>query len=550
MDHPLISLLLLPVPFVIAPIALMLAMHRRHNHPSAPRVALEYLFAAIALNMAIPLLLHELHIPISRFSQQIAAGLIAFAVLPIAAWNTWRFPLRISLCSSDRRLLAALIILIPLLLPWSCLTGIDTYKWQDFASAVVIGKQIPWLHNHLGLFGLVPRSYPTAFPLLLASCQLPANGAIQPGFAVASLLVGTTALLAAYQLGRRLFPSRNHAVLFATLYALSPVMLRYAHWATGRGLFLAIYPLLLAATTRPRRRRAMAAMLGYSFLLLLCHKSALVAVPLALGGALICRTRAPQAPSATSRTILAILALLLFAVLWRLSPGLIPLNSIPRLALTRYHLLLPLALIGFALRPPTAISPAWRAMLPALLVAPSLAFDPAMYGALVVLPHIAAFATAGIAWLEPRVRNPWPTQAIIVIAVLAAIVTVAHRAHSAASPQLRTLAHRIDQQATGPILLQGAHRRHAQAYVLAAPGCWTPPDITITGIQNPFAPGLSHRERVHRLRWLASTHGAVEWVAPDAQHIWITDGGMPAPPAHAVLLAKEGPLRAYTIAQP
>ncbi len=544
MDHPVIALLLLPLPLLLAPALLLLACHRQSCKSDLAQQALALLLTIMLLNIALPMALHLLGLPINRLVQHVALALLSLITLPIAALRMWRNPMAFVPTPVDRKLLLAALILVPLLLPWGPLAGIDTYKWQDLASAIAVGERAPWLTHPLGFLGLAPRSYPTAFPLLLTSLQLPAQGAITPGYPITSLLVGLTALFSAFHLGRRLFPSPHHAWLLAVVYALSPVVMRYTHWATGRGLFLALYPLMVATALTPTWRR-LPLLLGQGLLLLLCHKVAFVAVPLTLLGATLQLRPAPRATTRRDTCILGVLAIMFLAAVAALMPSMFQLTAIPRLALTRYHWLLPLALIGFLMRPATAASPRWNALLPTLLLAPILAFDPIMYGALIATLPIAAFATTGLIWLTEQLRRPYITRMALTLSLTGAIVTVAHRAHHGASRELRALAADIDQQASSPIVLHGAHRRHVQAYVLAAPGCWPPTTMTSTGFANPFRAGLTHAQRIHQLRWLVRADATVEWIPPDAQHVWISDAGTPSPPDGMQPLATHGTLTAY-----
>ncbi len=95
-------------------------------------------------------------------------------------------------------------------------------------------------------------------------------------------------------------PSPNLPLWTAFFYAFSPVFMRYNHWATGRGLFIAIFPLFLLAlinlskieVQKVEKRRALfvmgnlAGLISLGIFLTLSHKAGLIALLLILASLL------------------------------------------------------------------------------------------------------------------------------------------------------------------------------------------------------------------------------------------------------------------------
>jgi len=69
------------------------------------------------------------------------------------------------------------------------------------------------------------------------------------------------------------------ALWTAFFYGFSPVFVRYNHWATGRGLFLALFPLFILSIIRLPGLKAWGGLLLTGLLMTLSHKAGCVAVP-------------------------------------------------------------------------------------------------------------------------------------------------------------------------------------------------------------------------------------------------------------------------------
>ncbi|MGQ9662434.1 MAG: hypothetical protein ACUVWX_08885, partial [Kiritimatiellia bacterium] len=235
-----------------------------------------------AINLAVPIALHMLSLPISSFSLTCSHSGLALVLL--ASCRFAGVQIRPAHGSPDtaRWLLLLLAGFAILVLPFTYLAGVDTYKWQDLATIVRVDQRISWLVHPLSLFGFTPRSYPSAQPLLLATIQILGGLDVDWGFYITSLILGATGTLTAFVLGRSFFNSDGAALWSAVLYTFSPVFMRYNHWATGRGLFVSLFPLYLLAILRLPRPSAVAGLIGCSIMLALAHKTGLIAGPLVL----------------------------------------------------------------------------------------------------------------------------------------------------------------------------------------------------------------------------------------------------------------------------
>ena len=445
--------------------------------------ACAYAILVVVSAASISIGLHYLEIPIRRDSLLWAytAYLLLTAVASLLhnQGSLFRVPgNRIS----RLYLLGAAIILFP----YTRFTGIDTYKWQDLATAIRLDSCIPWLLHPLGLFGFLPRSYPTLQPAMLATIQIMGNLGVEGGFRVLSLLVLAVAFLSSLCWFSTILPTK-YAQLASLLYVLSPVFVRFTHWATGRGLFMALFPTLLyvlapaqslAGTERgyPHRKRWLryAGIVALSLLLLLTHKAAWIALPILLAAHLLCRA----IPKRLLLKAFLLAPVLLIAVL--ISPRIgfagVAGNTVGAIWLitSRFVWLFPLAIVGWlsgkSPLPPKA--PYTNAM---FLFCVPLALDPQMYGALIATPFIVAWAvSAACIWWDraslPRKGLVWGF--LIGISLAAALMVVVARSRMAATADVKEAATFLNQHDPyGPFLLHAPEleRTRMQAYVTGCP---------------------------------------------------------------------------------
>lgn len=429
---------------------------------------------SIALNVLVPAAMHAVGIPFTSSSLAMWHG----SVLALALVTVWGRRLRV--IPDDLSVLRwpALLCLggIVLVIPFTPLAGIDTYKWQDLATAVQVEGRMPWLVHPAGLFGFTPRAYPCAQPLLLASVQSIGGVRLEAGFFIVSCLSIITSIFASFRLGSAFLSSRG-ALWFAALYTFAPVAIRYHHWATGRGFFLAVLPLFVLGVLGRTWRHALLAA-GASILMLLSHKTAVVAIPvLALGlGFAPGLRRSFRIPLALAGVAVALLVA---------GNGLIPspggIVTATRLAVTRFGVLAPLFAVAVLMpdtwtdNPPRALRrlPAFRVLTLLVLLLP-IAFTSDMYGTLLLLPLAALAAAQGLAGIEShwphRSRLTGPATAALL--ALGAFVIVGYRNLDATPHRIRDAALFLDaHDPAGPFRIVAPDRVQGrmQAYVRGCP---------------------------------------------------------------------------------
>ncbi len=334
------------------------------------------------------------------------------------------------------------------MLPITHLTGIDTYKWQDLASATAVEQNVPWLIHPLALFGFTVRSYPSAHPLCLATIQILTGFGVDWGIYLVSVMVGTIGLTGAFWFGTAVAsptPDRQrYALWFAFLYVFSPVFMRYTYWATGRGLFLAVFPLFLLALLRTPTPMATAGLLLTGMLLPLTHKTGCVAVLLVAATA--CMTPACRCLTSRKRLLLAMLPFAVAAML--LSPSLLaswPFGTpvgLLRQAVSRFCWYLPVAIVGLVAAPNWWCAPPRRRLMVPMLLSLPLAFTEEMYGAMIALPFVVSATARGVQLATEtwRPTNRHIPRALAALTLLSALDIVIHRAAPATPRRVRAAA--------------------------------------------------------------------------------------------------------------
>ncbi len=370
-------------------------------------------------------------------------------------------------------LLVPAVLWAVVVFPFTHLAGIDTYKWQDVASGIILEGRILWMLHPVGLLGFMPRAYPAAQPLLLTTIALLSGLGVDGSWYLCSVFTGTLGLASAAFLGKRFLRDSGWAAAVAMFYVFSPVFMRYGHWATGRGLFLAVMPLALAAIFEPAARRAWSGWAVTGILLLLCHKTALVAVPLLavvrLAGVWMPRRRITAMIVAGG--MLAVITLLIGGA-GRLS--LAGVRSAVLLAGTRFGWMAVAVLPAAWVAAGRLASPATRRLLLLLALSLPWALLRDMYGALIALaPLTLTVVTAGRKLCErfPRHRKRLVSVAVA-LSLLASTAIIVQRSRAATSPAVRAAAAFLDAyDPHGPfrVLAPGRVATQIQAYVRGCP---------------------------------------------------------------------------------
>lgn len=533
----------------------LLARHLRRGAGTVTTVTIWFI-SLIALNTALPVLLSVLGRPVDAAHLAVAHG-ACFAALASLALNR-RLSLRPAPDPMMARAAGPLLVFALLVLPFTRMAGIDTYKWQDLASSVRLEQRIAWLVHPLSLFGYTPRSYPSAQPLLLATVQILGATGVDGGFYLVSLLCGAGCFFTALFLGRRVFAEDETAWAFAGLYLFSPIFLRYGFWATGRGFFLALYPLLLWGLLELRRPRGLAVLLTAAVLLPMTHKLggiALVAVPSIFAVAFVLL---PLRANRWLALALFVLSLLCAAVL---APG----QGAARLLMflwkpaSRLALLVPLSLAGFFLVPAAAARPAWHAVRLGWLVTMPLVFAGEMYGALLALPLAAAMGAIGLTTFCRRAATgaPLVRRAVAGAVLLTGIVVIAHLSREATPEPVYQAARFLENHDPhGPYRIEAAGRTRTQiqGYVSGCPRFTvTPPsDATPRLRALPRLTGSLRRDYQHGINYLRAfvelPETATAWYGDSPRVYYVTGPGSagPALPPNAVGLYSNAGVAVYT----
>ncbi|MCE9614017.1 MAG: hypothetical protein K8T26_07040 [Lentisphaerae bacterium] len=507
--------------------------------------------SAIVLNTAAPIALHTLGIPIHPLTLALPQLVLVSLLVPLVL--LLRRPLRPPSAASPACLWIALGFAV-IVCPCTHLAGIDTYKWQGLATNVRVEACIPWLVHPASLLGFTPRAYPPIQPLLLASLQIMGGLGVGAGFYALSLLSGLTGMALAHTFARRYFDDVRNADWFAFLYVFSPVFMRYNHWATGRGLLLAVLPALLFCLMEFPRRRGLLGLPFACLLAALTHKAGLVAVAILLPARLL----AFALPRTASRILPALLSVPFVLLAIPLSTrGLLPgragyLGGFALTAITRFGWMLPGAALGLIGPRGWLLPPRRRALFPAMLVTLPLAFPADMYGALLALPFITVAATAGLAFLRERLAawSPAIARAAITLSLIGALSIVGKRTLTATPPRVWRAATFLEQHdPRGPyrIIAPGRPRVQMHAYVSGCPRFVVTPG-TNTAIAVRTIPPLRGPPAVVARQWidfgrnfLELSDVAVDWygVNPRLYYV-IIDGQGERPRTSEVLYDRDG----------
>ena len=545
----MLPILALPLAFIVTP---WLAVRNLYPRASPElHFGLTGLFAIVG-NVAAPAALHFAGVPIEPFALATLHAATAALLVALTGWRAlpWR-PARLMPAPG---LLAAACLFAILVLPFTHIAGIDTYKWQDAADNVRIERRIAWFENPASLFGFTPRSCPCAQPLVLASVELLGSTGVDWGFYLVSILFGATALFGAYLLGLRLMGNGKDAAWLAFLYVFSPVFMRYNYWATGRGLLLTLLPMFILALLNPRPAGLWAAA-ALAVLLGLGHKAGLVAVALIAPAFLLSlalKRWTRHSLVATALLLMGVAAVALASDRFAATP----LNLLVRPA-TRLAFLAPLALAGFLARDEWMSDPRWKAMLIASVATVPLLFAREMYGALLALPFAAFAAAAGVRWLRERgpVADPVALQAALVgLVLLQAVAIVIWQAQDSPSRAVFEAAQFIQRRdPAGPFRIEapGRARTQIQAYLTGCPRFTikTRPGAALSIVHPPPLSGHPARDFQNGVTYLRQfvvlDEAETDWYGPVSRTYYVTIGPEGFAPPDARRLYTKGNVAVY-----
>jgi hypothetical protein len=430
---------------------------------------------AFILNLLLPCLMHLTGTPI----EQSSLALLHFVLLLLIALSLRL--LRRSIIppaytpAALQPWLVFLLMLI-LVLPFTHMAGIDTYKWQDLATNMAVEKNVPWLVHPLALAGFAPRSYPSLHPLMQGSLGILGATGVDGAFWLTSLVIAFTGVFAANLLASVFTPDSSRQAGFAAIYVLAPVFMRYVHWGTGRGVYLAILPLFVWGLLKVRRPSGALMAIVSGLCLILAHKAGcptlMVLLPAMTIGLFLPTRWSWTAPVLLTLTLVVGV---LMSPRWML-PG-VPGYLLGYLSrdIRRLGWVGAAAVIGM-LRYPRAWndSRSTRACLGGLLATLPLAHHREMYGAMLTLPFVCIAAWRPVLQLVsdwPRHRSAiLKTIAVITLAGGAAIVV--QRSAQATPARVYRAAMFIEKiNPRGPfrVLSSERHGIHIQGYVSGCP---------------------------------------------------------------------------------
>lgn len=509
---------------------------------------------AMVLNFLVPVALHVCGIRIVG-STLASVHWVLFGMLAVGALVR-RLRLLPEHCARARLLGIAALAFALLVIPWTHLAGIDTYKWQDLATNVRLAKAIPWLIHPLALLGFGPRSYPSAQPLLLATVQILGGLGVDWGFYLASLVSGITGIFAAAVLGRRLLGDEQGATWFAVLYLFSPIFLRYNHWASGRGFLVSLLPLFIWTLLRIRHVPSAAGSIVLGGMLMLSHKAGVGAAILIPALFLL----SLALPRWDRRWFVAVLLVPALAAALLLAPNrggpLGPLAGMLWNTASRFGFLAPLALLGLLAARGWLLNPAWRAMFLAGLCLYPLACPFDMYGALIAAPFVAFAGTRGVCWLTAQERPVYRRAAWVAaaLAILLGLVPLGLRIRDATPPTVHAAACFLEEyDPDGPyrVIAPMRVRKQIQAYVSGCPRFdLRPGDVAAVARRPRPMPSGPIRARLRRwfhfgrhLFRLADVD--VAWYGRNPRTYYIVANGEGKLPTGTRLLFSEGGVEVY-----
>jgi hypothetical protein len=431
--------------------------------------------AAFLLNATVPCAMHLARIPIDQARLAIAH----FALLLLAALGMRllrRAAIPASFMPAPVHPWLILLLLAILVFPFTHMAGIDTYKWQDMATNLAVERRVPWLVHPLSLAGFTPRSYPSLHPLMQGSLMVLGQVGVEGAFWLTSLAIAFTGLFAANLLASAFSGAPSRQAGMAAMLVLAPVFMRYVHWGTGRGVYLALLPLFVWGLLNLHRLSGWVMTPIAGLALILAHKAGiptlLVLLPSMAAGLFLPTRRAWSVP------ILLALSLavgVLLAPRWGM-PG--PAGHVLGFVMKDVHRLgwMGAFLVAGALLYPGAWtgSRSARACLGGLLATWPLAHHLEMYGAMLALPFVCI--AAWLPLLQLVSDFPGRRERILksagILTLAGGLAIVAHRSIHATPPRVYAAAMFLEHRnPTGPfrVMSSGRNGIRIQGYVSGCP---------------------------------------------------------------------------------
>ncbi|NQU41624.1 MAG: hypothetical protein HQ523_16895 [Lentisphaerae bacterium] len=427
------------------------------------------------LNFTAPCLLHLFHIPIDQPHLAIFHFLLLL-VLAISLGLAGRSLLPQGVLPPSPQPWLLCLLLAILVFPFTHMAGIDTYKWQDLATNVAVEQNIPWLVHPLALAGFAPRSYPSLHPLLQASMGILGQTGVDAAFWLTSIAIGFTAIFTMMLLASLFSSDPSRQVGLAAMYVLSPVFMRYVHWGTGRGVYLALLPLFVWGLLNLRHLSGWCVTVVTALALILAHKAGIPTIMLllpAMGMGLLLPTR--RSWTAPLLITLCLAVGLLLSPRYGLHGPAGHLLGFVMKDVLRLGWMGPFLVAGIFLYPASWNRPSIaRPCLAALLATFPLAHHKEMYGAMLALPFVCLAAWRPLLQLienAPRFRTViLKTAAILTVA--GGLVIVIQRSIQATPARVYEAAMFIEQtNPIGPFRIVSSQRHgiHIQGYVSGCP---------------------------------------------------------------------------------
>lgn len=541
----------LPMALLLNPILLARCSFPRADREQFPLVAALW---ALVLQPVIALIMHVAGIPIVPLLLALVHCVIMIAA--VGCLRARRLPPLPAAGAWPHVQLLIFAVLAVLVFPFTHLTGIDPYKWGDLATNLAIERSVSWLVHPTSLLGFTPRSLASLHPLLMGSIRVLGTTGIESAFCLSSLVICAVGVTSAHYLATQLGMTRREAGLYTAFYAVSPMFIRYVHWGTGRGAFLAVLPLFIAGLVSLSRARGWWLALLSGVLLVLSHKTGLIALAvLPIVGVAALLSPRPRALLWTVVLLISFAASVCFAPPRYVGPPIGWVAGWLRYDLARFAWVSPTVLLMAILSRRTLFrSTDSKFMWLGMLAIFPLAHHKEMYPAMICLPFViyaamAALRTAQQVW--PRFADHCVPLAVA-LSLCASLAIVVQRSIEATPPRFYNAAKFIEESdPLGPFVIAPASPWAYRIQGIVS-GC---PRFTVQPGEGPAfsftsPPPLTAAPRqlvltwVNYLRGFAKSTAECDWYGSPHTRYYVVEGEAGVP-EHAVLVYNRDGIRIY-----